>query len=122
MKDVDYLMESMGETTAYVQQYIEQKIELTKLEAAEKSAVMISELVTGIILALIGSVVLLLATITLGLFLAQWLASYPMAFLLLTIFYTLIGLIIWGFRRKLITNPVVSLVVMRFFNKATIKK
>lgn len=116
MKDVDYLMESVGETTAYVQQYIEQKIKLTKLEAAEKSAVMISEVITGITLMLIGSQVILLATITIGLFLGQWLDSYPLAFLILTIFYILVGIITWMMRRSLITNPVVSIVVTKFFN------
>ena len=117
MKDVDYLMESVGETTAYVQQYIEQKIELTKLEAAEKSALVISELVTSIVLLLVGSLVFFLAVITAGLFLAQWLDSYPLAFLALTLFFSLLGVIIWVFRTKLITNPVVSTVVARFFSK-----
>ncbi|MFK7932646.1 MAG: phage holin family protein [Saprospiraceae bacterium] len=117
MKDVDYLMESMGETTAYVQQYIEQKIEVTKLEAAEKSAMVISELVTGIMLVMIGTIVILLGIITIGLFLAQWLDSYPIAFLSLTIFFAIIGIILWIFRRTLITNPVVGAVVNRFFSK-----
>lgn len=121
MRDVDHLMESVGESTAYVQRYIEQKIELTKLEAAEKSAVLISEVITIISLAMIGSIFILLLTITIGLFLAQWMESYPLAFLSITVLYALIGLLFWLFRRSLVTNMVVSMVVSRFFKTSVLE-
>lgn len=119
MKDVDHLMESIGESTVYVQRYIEQKIELTKLEAAEKSAVLISEVITIVALVMIGSVFLLLFTVTLGLYLAQWLASYPQAFLIMTVLYALLGLLFWAFRRSIVTDRVVGIIVARFFKKST---
>lgn len=115
MKEVDELMESMGEMTAYMQQYVEQKVELTKLEVAEKSALLISELVTAMVIGLIGVVVLLLMTITIGLFLADWLGSYAWAFLSLSLFFVLVGIVTWIFRRRVITNPVVGMVVARLF-------
>ena len=121
MKDVDHLMESIGESTAYVQSYIEHKIELTKLEAAEKSAVLISEIITIISVVMIGAIFLLLLTITLGLFLAQWLDSYSYAFLIITMFYALMGGLFWMFRRSLVTNMVVGMVVSRFFKKSFLK-
>lgn len=122
MRDVDYLLESVGESTAYVQQYIEQKIELTKLEAAEKSAVLISEIITVISIVMIGSIFILLSTVTLALFLAQWLESYPLAFLIITGVYALLGLLFWLFRRSLVTNMVVGMVVSRFFQKSITDK
>lgn len=115
MKDVDYLLESMGETAAYLKEYIEHRIKLAKLEAAERGAVIISEAITALVFVVLGSFVFILANLTIVFFLAKAINSLPLSFLILTIFYSLIGVALFSFRHRLITDHVVKILLMKMF-------
>lgn len=115
MKDVDYLMESAGETVAYMQNYVEQKVELIKLEAAEKTATTVSSLLTSFVILLLVGIAGLMGTITIALFLGMWFNNYALAFLTVTVFYILLAVLAYTFRETVITNPVVSVVITKMF-------
>lgn len=116
MKDIDYLMESAGETVAYLQNYVEQKVELVKLEAAEKTATTVSSLLTAFIVLLIIGIAVFTGTIAIALFLGGWLENYALAFLIVTVFYIALAVGAYVFRKTIITNPIVSIVITKMFN------
>ena len=115
MKSTNEILESLGEGYGYIQQIINKRIDYLKLDAAETASSVISALITLFVLAFMGVTVLIFASIALALFIGRAINNYPVAFLIITAFYLLIAIIVYMLRTKLITNPVVSMVISKFF-------
>ena len=110
------LLESIGETTEYIKQYTQDQIRYIKLEVAERTAKVISELATSIALVFVGMVVILLLSLTLGLWLGNLFQSYVVGFGIVSSLYLVIGVLIMLFKRKMITNPIIALVVQKMLD------
>lgn len=117
MKDAEHILESLGEGIGYIEVYVHRRLEMLKLDVAEKSSLVISSVITTIVLVVLGLLTLLFASITLGLFLGSWLDSYGWGFAIVTGIYILVLLAVYFLRRRLVTNPVVSMVISGFFKK-----
>ena len=115
MKSTNEILESLGEGYGYIQQIINKRIDYLKLEAAETASTVISALITLFILMFMGITVLGFATIAIAMFIGRALDNYALAFLIITGFYLLITIIVYMLRHKLITNPVLTMVISKFF-------
>ena len=115
-KEVDELLYKTGETVEYAKQYVDQQKQLVKLEVAEKSAQMISSAVTGVVMAVVGLMVLLFASLALAFFLGDLFDSIALGFLVVTVIYAIIALVVNAAKRSLVTNPVLSAVITKFFD------
>lgn len=115
-KEVDELLYKTGETVEYAKQYVDQQKQLVKLEVAEKSAQMISSAVTGLVMAVVGLLVLLFASLALAFFLGDLFDSIALGFLAVTVLYVIIALVVNAMKRSLVTNPVLSAVITKFFD------
>jgi hypothetical protein len=105
------LLSATGETVEYARQYIEQQLDLLRLESAQKIAKTISSLITiGVVFILILMVVLFLS-IALGFYLGALFNSYTLAFLCVAGFYFLMSILIIYFKVEVITNPVLNMVI-----------
>jgi len=109
------LLEKLGELVGYVQVYANDRIELVKLEAAERSAKAVSSGITVAILALIFTMALLFGSVALGLFIAEWIDSYAFAFLIVFGLYVVLGSLIAVFRKALVTNPVLTIIIKSMY-------
>ena len=111
-KEIDELMYKTGETVEYAKQYVDQQKQLVKLDVAEKSAQIISSVVMGVV----GLMVLLFASLALAFFLGDVFDSIALGFLVVTLIYAIVALVVNAMKRKLVTNPVLSAVITKFFD------
>lgn len=106
-----------GEIFTYAEQYLEAKIELTKLHATEKiakiSSVFISLLVIGLILVL----TFLFFLVTLTLLLGEYLGSYSLAFGYVTIGLFVLFLLITVLRKKILETPLVNGIIRKLYEE-----
>ena len=110
------LFSTTGETVEYAKQYIQQQADYIKLETAERVAKTTSNLITmGIIAASVLLVVLFLS-IAAGFYLGTLLNSYALAFLIIAILYLFITVLVIYFKREMITNPILSLLIKEILN------
>jgi len=105
------LLSTTGETIEYAKIYIEQQKEYFKLETSKRLAKTTSNLATVAVLAFLGFMVIIFLSLAVGFLLGQYWNSYGLAFLVITLFYVVIGLVIFFFKRQIITNPILSLVI-----------
>lgn len=110
-------MEDLGESLGYVRAYVSQEVESVKLEVAEKVSIASSTFITGLVLTSLGSFVLIFGAIAAALFLGQLLESAVLGFFLVSAFFLVVLLLIFIFRKQLITDRVVTAVIHLIFNK-----
>lgn len=94
----------------------ERKLQLAKLNLAEKVAVAGGGLVTGILVLTLSNILLLTFTLGIGFGLAQWTSlTTAESFLIISLLYVLlIGLVIWQ-RERFFMNPVLAVVITKLF-------
>ena len=109
-------MEKSGEMYAYMQEYIKLQLEYFKLDAAEKTGKVISSLIVIGIFMLIGGFILMMLSLAAGMYMGKLFGSYPLAFLVLMGFYLLLGIVLFLFRDKWITTPVIRSIINDFFD------
>ena len=86
--------------------YLETKIELTKLKTIDKSADVLSAVVVIVSMIFIGSLVIILISIGLALFLGRLLGAYHYGFFVMGGFYAIVLLVIFIQREKWIKTPI----------------
>ncbi|HXB28770.1 MAG TPA: hypothetical protein VNW49_03075 [Puia sp.] len=86
--------------------YLETKIELTKLKTIDKSADILSAVVVIVSMIFIGSLVIILISIGLSLYLGRLLGAYHYGFFVMGGFYALVLLLIFIQREKWIKTPI----------------
>ncbi len=108
--------EELGETIGYLEAFAERKIQIAKLDAAEKVANMTASLATGFILLALLPVFLCVLSVAVGFLLVESFGfSFADSFLLLSGVYLLLGLGLFIGREYLFTNPIVEKVVTTLF-------
>ena len=105
------LLSSTGETFEYARIYAEQQKEYLRLEVSKRIAKTTSALVTVAVISFFAFMVILFLSISVGFLLGNLWGSYGVAFLLLTGIYALAAILIYFFKKRLITNPIVSLII-----------
>lgn len=105
------------ESRQHIEGYVQDRLLLLKLQAAEKTARIGGLLFTGILLALLSFFVLLFLSIMGGYFFASLTGSQYIGFGIITIFYLLLLLLVFGYRKVLIEKWVGNTIVKIFFEK-----
>lgn len=96
-------------------EYVNTRIESLKLNAAEKSSVIVANGVARIVVAIVFLFFIALASIALSLVLGEWLGKIWAGFLVVGCFYLFLGIIIWFARGKLIRVPVMNALIQQLF-------
>lgn len=115
MQAKEELLEHLGESYGYVNRLVEKKLESVKLNLAETSAKTISGFVSGVVLAVLGLITLLFLLITLGFALSLAFDSHVFGFGAVAVILLVVFLLVLALKGVLITNPVVSRVITKFF-------
>lgn len=116
MLNKEELLEQTGETLEYARQFINKKIDLLQLETAERSAKATASLVTIGSIAILSLFLLLMLSIAFAFAIAQFLQSYALGFLLVSLLYAFALVGIYIFKQQLITNPILSFILNAFFD------
>jgi len=111
MQDNPNLSTSLGELYEHSRQYLEDNLEYAKLTTSKKIAVTMSALITMGLVMILGLLVVLFLMIALGFHLATIWGSNALAFLAIAGILTLIGGIIFAFKRQIITNPLLKIIL-----------
>lgn len=111
------MLEEVEHIKKDLQEYIELKLDLLKLQAAENVSRIISGVVVGAIIAIFAALILFFLSFAAGFFLASILNSTELGFLCVAGFYLLLVLILLLFRKKIIDRPVIRSVINIFFPK-----
>ena len=105
------LLSSAGETVEYAKIYVEQQIDYLQLEASKRLAKTTSTLVTLAIISFLGFMVILFLSIAIAFLIGNYWGSYGLAFLLLTGIYAFAALMIYFFKKQIVTNPLTELII-----------
>lgn len=98
------------------QEYIRLKIKETKLEAADKLSSVFASIAAIVILSFFSVMFILFLSIAAGLLLNKILESAYLGFLIVALFWMLIGLLIYFARNRLIKRPLKDRLVNAMFN------
>jgi hypothetical protein len=98
--------------------YTAHQLELVKLEAAEKTARISSELLTYLILGVIGFILLLFASIACGFLIGNALNSVAYGFLTVAGFYMLILIILILGKNQLLKKQLMNFSIKKMFEDA----
>ena len=88
--------------------YLETKFELAKLKTIDKSSDVLSTVVVMVSMIFIGSLVIILISIGLSLFLGRLLGAYHYGFFIMGGFYAIVLLVIYIQRNKWIKTPIAN--------------
>jgi hypothetical protein len=119
MKNTDDLLTSAGETFEYARHYIKLQGDYIRLEAAERISKTTSAMVTAMVLGIFSLLVLIMLSLAAAFWLGDKMGSYAQAFLIVSVAYSFIGSVVYIFRRRLITNPTLKLMLNAFFEDET---
>ena len=106
----------LEELAGSVKEYIHTRIELVKLQAAEKTSSVIANMVAGLVAAMIFLLVALLLSVALSLLIGAAIGKMWAGFAIVAGFYLLIGIIVWMARGKLIRIPVMNALIRQLFS------
>jgi len=110
------LFANIEEIAGHVKEYINVRIDKAKLTTAEKSSLVLSNIIAGAILLAAFLFSLLFASIAAAYMMAGWMGKPLFAgFLVVAGFYFLTGLIIWAAKERLIRIPVMNSIIQQLF-------
>lgn len=95
--------------------YIENHVELLRLDATEKTLKIIGVSVPLLIISAMGSFFIILINIGLALMIGEWTSNYALGFFILSGFYLLMILLTYFFRHS-IKNVITNKAIETFFN------
>ncbi len=100
---------------AAAKEYVNTRVDSMKLSAAEKTSLIISDLVAGAIVAVVFLFVLVFASIAGAMALSSWIGKPWSGFLIVAGIYLLIGIVIWTGKERMIRIPVMNKIIHQLF-------
>ncbi|TCC86280.1 phage holin family protein [Pedobacter hiemivivus] len=97
--------------------YIDTRIEYTRLYLVEKVAKIFADLVTNAAVIICFILAFLFGTLTLALFLSDVLGSYARGFGCVAALYLLLALIVYFTKEKYIEKAIINFTIRNYFNK-----
>ena len=103
--------------TEHVREYVQTRIEQAKLEVAEKTSLVIGNMIAVTVVIVLFLFVLVFGSIAGAWALSDWLGNPWAGFLIVAGFYLLLGIIIWFARGVLIRFPVMNAIIRELHKK-----
>ena len=98
-------------------EYLETKIEISKLRAVEKSSEIISSAITGLVLLIFFTMVFLFGSIALAFYISEKTGHYSIGFLSIAGLYLVISIIIYFVKENGIKKPVANMIICKMLKK-----
>jgi energy-coupling factor transporter transmembrane protein EcfT len=106
----------LGALSRDLQEYVQVQTEILRLDLTQKFAGGIASLTLVILLGFIASMLLLLLAVSAGLYFSELFGSYTKGFFLVTGIIFLKLLILFIFRKSLITRPIKNKIIRESFH------
>lgn len=94
-----------------VTEYMQLRLDLLKADFTEKTALIFSKMITGVIVLVMLFMVLIFGSLVMGLYFGSLLGSMVMGFTIVTGFYVLLILLLVLLKDKLIQTPVANQII-----------
>jgi predicted membrane metal-binding protein len=107
--------EKFSEIFTHVENYIEARVSLLKLDLAEKSAKMLSLMIGLLILGFVLTTTFLFFLISIALFLGEILGSYSLSFGLITLLMIVLVVFLILYRTQLIESPIANAIIRKLY-------
>ena len=114
---MENLFSKTEDLAATIKEYVNARIDSLKLNAAEKSSVIVANAVARIIVVVLLIFFLVLGSIALSLVVGIWLGQAWAGFLAVSFFYLLVAIIVWAAKGKLIRMPVMNSMIHQLFKE-----
>lgn len=99
-----------------LQNYVDTRIELIKLQAIDKISGGISSVISMVVIIIILTMFFILLNIGLAIWIGNCLGAYYYGFLILSGFYGIVGLLFYLSRDKWVKHPVRDMLIKKFLN------
>jgi hypothetical protein len=93
--------------------YTETSLELLALNTVDKSADVLSSLVSKVFIAMAVAMFTLFINIGISLFIGMLLNEYYLGFLIVSAFYLIIAVVLYVFKDKLIETPIANMIITK---------
>lgn len=103
--------------TDHVKEYINTRVELTKLHLAEKTSLVVSQLIAVTIVVLFFLLFLIFGSIAGAWALSNWIGKPYSGFLIVAGIYLLLGIIVWVARGQLLRFPIMNAIIRQLQKK-----
>lgn len=117
MRQFDKLLYELGKLSEYASHYFESRKQILLLDAAEQISRFLSKLITRIILVIFLFFVVLFGSITLAIGLSMYFGSLWLGFGIVTGLYLVLIGVVLVFRRALITNPIINMIIKDLYQQ-----
>jgi len=107
-------MEEQGTLKENAGDYIETRVELIKLKAISKSGIAISGMITVVITIILAFFVLVFLSFSAAFAIAEITGRNSLGFLAIAGFYALLAAILFTLKEKIITMPVINVLLKKF--------
>ena len=118
MEEIHNMTEQVGRLTEFGRQYLEEKVHLSKLEAAQKTAQVASEITSKIIAFVLSMIALLFFEGALLFVFYEFFGSLLFSFIIVGSINVLLALLVVLFRKPLITNAILPYFIRLIFKNA----
>ncbi len=98
-----------------IKEYVNTRIESVKLNVAEKSSVVIANVLAGMVLAVVFLFFIIFASTALAFGLGEWIGRTWAGFLIVGCLYLLAGIVVWYAREKIIRMPIMNALIKQLF-------
>lgn len=105
-----------------IESYAKTSITLFKLSAVEKSADVISSLISQITIITISSLFILFANIGLAIWIGKLMGEYFYGFFIVSGFYMILFIVAYIFRDKIIKKTISNMIIKKMVHEAEIDK
>lgn len=106
------------ESRQQLEQYVQDRVLLLKLQMVEKVSQLIALLFTGLTLALLAFFILLFVSIMAGYYFANITGSLYIGFGIVAMFYIILFVLIVSMRKKVIEKHIIDAVIKIFMDKS----
>src|ERR1041384_5799884 len=101
-------MEKQGTLKKDIGEYIDDKVDLIKLKAADKTGTVISGVVVGLLMARLTLFILIFLSFAAAFAVSELTGKYYLGFLIVAGFYILVAVLLLVLRDKLLTMPIIN--------------
>jgi hypothetical protein len=111
------LFAHIEELAGNARDYINTRVEVVKLNAAAKVSSVTSNLIAGIIVAVVFVFFLFFGGMAAGFALGEWLGKTYWGFLIVAGLFLLAGIIVWIARERMIRIPIMNAIIQQLFKE-----
>jgi hypothetical protein len=105
------------EVTTNIKNYVNTNIELVKMEVIENTTIIASNLVSGLVIAIVGIFFMLFLSLAAAFFLSTYLSDFYLGFLCVALFYLILWIVFIVGKHKLLEKPINNKIIRKVFSK-----